>query len=386
MSFRSACIGVGLAAACSLSLGGQTPPAAITLLERYAAGQFDAVTAELGGIDDFGQLLKDLKNYAGEWIAAGGPADVSRRELAAATFALEAARVDEWWEWKWIQEPPPGTTPLPTLYWKPPPLLIEWACELFRRDDAPRPIERTWQLAAMAVAQRSEDTQFLIGFTELLGGGPAPAAAPVNLPHVPIRNLRIGPMRRGIEVANVQDEIGHLNHIVDRFPTEMRFMLGQGIARERDFPEDAAKIYTGLADDPDVGAEALTRLGGLQVRQNRVADALPSLDRAERLTRDSYLLYLTRLFRGQALLRTKKEAAAEAAFRGALAARPAMETASLLLAELLFKAGNRTEAQSLMARVLAADPSVRDPYLEAVHGDDRFWPALVARLRREIKP
>ena len=33
-------------------------------------------------------------------MAAGGDAERERRELAAATFALEAARLDEWSEWK----------------------------------------------------------------------------------------------------------------------------------------------------------------------------------------------------------------------------------------------------------------------------------------------
>jgi hypothetical protein len=45
-------------------VGGQTPPATITLLDRYAAGQFDSVVAELDGLDDFGRLLKDLKGGA----------------------------------------------------------------------------------------------------------------------------------------------------------------------------------------------------------------------------------------------------------------------------------------------------------------------------------
>ena len=128
------------------------------------------------------------------------------------------------------------------------------------------------------------------------------------------------------------------------------------------------------------------RLGALQVRQNRVADAMESFDGAERLTRDPDILYLASVFRGQALLRMKRESDAEAAFRRAIAARPATESGSLLLAELLFKGGNRTEAQSFMAAVLAANSGTPDPYLEFVHADDRFWPQLIARLRREIRP
>jgi tetratricopeptide (TPR) repeat protein len=373
-----------LATAGSLSLGGQRPDSAITLLERYAAGQFEAVVADLDRLDDFQPVLRDLNDHAGEWIAAGGMADRARRELAAATFALEAARVDAWREWKWLQKAPPNTSPQPTLYWKPPPLLIEWGCRLLRTEVTPKPIERTWQLAAMSVGHLSEDAQFLTGFTELpQPAEPAPAPSPAPTVRGPVRVLP-GPVNRGIEVINAQHEIGHLNHVWERFPQEKRFLLGQGIARERDAPHDAVRIYTALADEQDVAGEATMRLGALHVRQNRLQNGLEAFDRAERLTRDPYVIYLAKFLRGQAFVRMKRDSDATAAFRGALATLPATESASVALAELLFKAGQRTEAQALMADVLAADPRPRDPYLWFVHGDDRFWPQLIARLRREL--
>ena len=383
MSVRAWCLFIGIAIVCSLGLGAQTPPLSTSnLLDRYAGGQFDAVVAALEAQDDFAQILKDLKERGDEWIAAGGEANRSRRELAAATFALEAARVDVWREWKWLQEPPPGVPKLPILHWWAPPLLIEWGCERFRSDESPRPIERVWQLAALAVAARSEDTQFLIGFTELEGSSDLPPGLPLHIRLIREKWLR----DRGIEVFNPQLEIGHLNHVMARFPMETRFVLGQAIARERDFPDDAMKVYAALEPDAAVGAEALTRLAALQLRANRPAEALASLDKAERLTRDSYVLYLARLYRGMTLQRLRRDADAIAAYRGALAVRPATESASVRLAELLFKADNRAGARSVMADVLAHDAGVVDPYLTTAHGDDRFWPELIARLRREIKP
>lgn len=390
MSIRAWCSAIGLLAVCSLGLRGQAQPSPTTsaFLDRYAAGQFDAVVADLEAQNDFEQILKDLKNHGDEWIAAGAPADRGRRELAAATFALEAARVDEWREWKWIQASPAG--PLPTLWWMPPPLLIEWGCERFRRDEVPRPIERVWQLAALSVAARSEDAQFLIGFTKLLSSGSGGLLPPPKLPpDAPLylkQLMERAQQRRGIEVINTQDEIGHLNHVMERFPFEPRFVLAQGIARQIDASDDAAEIYNLLGDDPVVGGEALTRLASLQLRRNRTADALASLDRAERMTRDPYVLYLARLFRGMTLQQMRRDADAVPAYRGALLVRPGGESASVRLAELLFKAGDRTAAQTVMADALAADTSIPDPYTELVHGDDRFWPQLIARLRREIKP
>ena len=354
-------------------------PPAMSLLNRYAAGEFDAVVADLDAITDVQQLLDDLKTHADAWLAAGGTADRARREIAAATFALEAARIAEWREWKWIQKPPESMGRLPTLFWKPAPLLIEWGCELLRRNPIPRAAERLWHLAALAVAQRSEDPQFLIGVTQIveapvepgMRGSPPPAPAAGR--------------GRGLEVVNRQNEIAHLGHSRERFSTEPRFLLGEGIARDRWFPDEAALAYGQVVDDIDVGGEALMRLGALHLRQNRVPKALEAFDRAERVTRDTYVVHLARFFRGQILLRQKREEAAIEAFRGAVAARPGAQSASVLLAELSFKAGNRTEAQQVMSAVLA-NPAAGDPYLQFDHADDRFWPELLARLRREIKP
>lgn len=333
------------------------------LLDRYGAGRFDAVVEELSGDDlDFGDLLKQLRQEGPGWIAAGGAARRARRELTAATVALEAARAGEWHEWKAIQRQDNffELRPLNVLYWKAPPLLIEWGCELFRRDTTPRPIERWWQLAALAVAQRSEDPQFLVGDTKIgrgVGAG---------------------------EIGNTGDEIKHLEHVTPRFPKEMRFVLAQGIARDRDWIDDAVKVYHALAHDPDVGGEATMRLGALWLRQRRLPDAVEQLERAEALTRDPYVVFLARYFRGQAFERQQDPRKAEAAYRGAVAAIPHAQSASVALAALVMRDGRRAEAQSLVRDMLGADPPPLDPWRAYVHADDRFWPQLIGRLRTEI--
>src|SRR6187431_237449 len=104
----------------------------VEMLDSYKAGKFAAVIAELEGDIDFKELLKQLQDQGPAWIDAGGPDERERRELVAATFALEAARADEWREWKFIVQnpkmcapPPPNQPPsssdcyepLSTLYW-----------------------------------------------------------------------------------------------------------------------------------------------------------------------------------------------------------------------------------------------------------------------------
>ena len=380
----AACLAAGRPAA-------QQTLTTLELLDRYAKGQFAEVEARLAALDKFSGLVKDLKHDdVKAWLAAGGAADQDRRELAAATFALEAARVDEWREWKWIQRQSAG--PLPVLYWQAPPLLIEWGCELLRRHEEPLPIERIWQLAAMAVAQRGEDTQFLIGFTEVSPDVPPPTSSapavpverpPTSLGGIPVRQ---GPSRPPDEVLNVGKEIGHLNHVAERFPGEKRFMLGEALARERPSPGDALKVYASLLTDLDVGGEAAVRMGALYLRRGDVSNAIARFDLAERITRNPDLIYLARYNRGQALLRSKKEDDAIASFRAALAVRPASQSASVALAALLAKADRHAEAQALMKAVLDAGPTHTDPNIEYMHGDDRFWPYLLATLRRQIKP
>jgi tetratricopeptide (TPR) repeat protein len=354
------------------------PTTVLTMLDRYAAGRFADVVEELRARSTFDDVLEGLRRDGERWIEAGGAAERERRTLIAATVALEAARAGAWTDWKFIQQQPrvDDLTVLNVLYWRAPPLLIEWGCQLLRRQASPTPIERWWQLAALSVAQRSEDPQFLIGDT------------------------KIGLGRDAGEIGNTQDEIKHLDHVVKRFPGETRFLLAQGIARDRDFPEDAVQVYRALQDDPDVGGEALMRLGAMQMprrsgprlvmRGDAVGqrpspdEALKNLSRAETLTRDPYVVFLARYFTGRVFEQQRKLDDAEDAYRGAVAAVPNAQSATIALTALLFRDGRRAEAQRLVEAMLAADPRPMDPWRSYVHADDRFWPQLIGRLRQEI--
>jgi len=210
------------------------------------------------------------------------------------------------------------------------------------------------------VAQRSEDVHFLVG------------------------DPNIGRGRGAGEIGNLQDEIKHLDHVTKRFPDEPRFMLAQGIARPQ-WPDDAFKAFTAVIGDEDVGGEAAMRLGALEMRLNKRDEALKRFELAEDLTRDPYVVYLARFFTRQFLERQRQVDAATEAYRGAVAAWPHAQAATMALASLLFDAGRRVEAQTLAGAMLAAKPPARDPWREFVHADNRFWPQLVGRLRAEIR-
>ena len=73
-----------------------------------------------------------------------------------------------------------------------------------------------------------------------------------------------------------------------------------------------------------------------------------------------------------------------ALYRGAVATILNAQSATMALSALLFRRDRRSEAGSLAAAMLAATPQPIDPRRASAHADDRFWPQLVARLRREI--
>jgi tetratricopeptide (TPR) repeat protein len=344
---------------------------ATDLLNRYLRGEFEAVVASLEKVSGFDDLLKQLKQDGAAWIDSGGATARERRELAAATLALEAARLGQWTEWKHRElyaTPATGSGPpilwydengkpyvAESLWWEAPPLLIEWGCALFRRDNAPPdPLERLWQLAALAVAQRSEDFEFLYseGVTKLF---------------------------------NPKAEIDHLVHARTRFPNEPRLLLAEGTAMEWRLEPRAIKVFERLQDDPDVGAEARMRMGAIYFRQRSDDRAITVFEQVNPRTRDPWIVYLAEYFKGQALERRKRQADAERAYRGALAAVPGAQSASVALAALLFQSDRRTEASGVITTMLARRPRAVDPWRGYVHADDRFWPMLIARLRAEIR-
>src|SRR5688500_3507973 len=161
-------------------------------IERYMRGDHAAVIAELEAVKDYDPLLESLRRDAPAWIDAAPEGARARRRLAAATFALEAARAAGHVDWKWVRRlTAQGNQPQGAdhIFWKAPPLLIEWGCALMRTELSPRPVERVWHLAAMAVAQRAGDFEFLIG---------SPFAERMNVP----------------------DEIEHVYHAGERFKNE----------------------------------------------------------------------------------------------------------------------------------------------------------------------
>lgn len=354
-----------VAFAVSGAAAAQTPSVSAQL-DRYLQGDHEAVVSELTALDNLDDVLEALKRDGPAWIDAGGPGEKPRRVLTAATLALEAGRAGAFHEWKLIDRYGVQEPPITTVHWKTPPLLIEWGCALLRSQATPHPDERTWQLAAVAAAQLAGDSEFLIG-------------SPFEVRH------------------NPEAEIDHLKHVIARFPKEPRFALAQAIAVEwTSFPNpprslkrpartaQAIKAFDGMTRDESVGAEASLRLGAARLRSGDEDAALDLFAKVEKTTRDRYLIYLARVFAGQAHQALNRPAEAEGAYRGALKTIPNAQTASFALAALLFKSNRPGEAAQVTESALSAQPQVVDPWREYGSADHRFWPELIGRLRGAI--
>ncbi len=162
-------------------------------------------------------------------------------------------------------------------------------------------------------------------------------------------------------------------------------MLADGTVAEWRRPGPAIEVFEELENHPDVGGEATMRMGAIYLRQRDDDRAIVRFEQVEPKTRDPWVVYLARYFKGQAFERKRRIPDAERAYRGALAAVSGAQSASVALATLLFRQDRRTEAGALVSAMFGHRPLVADPWRGYAHADDRFWPFLIARVRAEIR-
>ena len=318
------------------STSAQSPWVRDWLREYFKGGQA-AVSERLKTIGSLKQLNDDLELISKDWLAQTGSApEAPRRALVG--FALEAA-------WARLDQPAAASK------------LLEWACRQVRRDSAPGEFDRRWHWAALALFEGAVDPD-------------------------------------AIEA--------HLMHMRLQFPNEPRVPLVRGIAEElrvftsvagaRPAPasaakhgEEAVRRFQDAAKEPAIAGEANLRLGHALLQLGRFEQALDALNQAEPSLKDPSLVYLVRLFRGMALDRLEKTADARRAYEGALALRPGAQTATLSLATMLFRHGERDDASALTDRFLNNGKAPDDPWWEYWPGDFRMAPELVKAMREAMK-
>ena len=369
----------GLIVPC-LSASPSSPPQfgnAQELLAHYERADYDTVTAALAAVTDFSHLRDEFERVANEWITNAAAAEASRRRLVAATVALEIGKsaVDRDW-----------------LAVRP---LVEWACALLR-DGPPRPAERTWHLASIALASRARDTRLLLGVE-----GPDLWYRSPNSAH-PLPAL-------GNPVAPYGwKNIDHLAHAERRFPDEARFQLARMFALEPALenvpPRDnrwprvywrvavqdeqgrmAIRRYETLLNHLEIGAEARLRTGSLWLRVGEPGRAIQHLSLADSRSREPFIRYLARYFAGEANELLGRPVLAREAYRAALEVVPGAQSGVVRLSVRLFLEGRRIDATELATRSLAMTPRPADPWRLYSYGDFRMWETLIASLRANLR-
>ena len=320
-------------------------------LTLYDIGEYETVTrglrASIAG--DHDRVIPMLSRDAEAWIALDGKAEMPRRRLVAAVFALELglAGIDTQWE---ITKS-----------------AVEWACSLLRRAGPPTDAERQWHLASLALLEASFEPEALEKVRK------EPRALPV-----------------------------HLKHIVDRFPREPRLALARALLREHEFwvlhlehlsgaqihDDSVASIAIPAlqlaAEHPDTRSEARLRLGFLEYRRGNLDAAFGHLQFAAEGTDDPTRVYLAHLFTGWAYEKGGRSADAIESFRKASAAVNGL-SAALGLGVRLYELDARDEADAVVKAALDPAQAVPDPWKVYGYGDFRRFPQLLARLRAMLQ-
>jgi tetratricopeptide (TPR) repeat protein len=330
------------------SAGAQSPVA--DLLDQYARGHRTLDPASLPVADE---ILKQLRRLAPGFLASAdlGP-EHARRDLVA--FALEAAAV------VFRTGDAAGTRDV-----------IEWACPYVRGHVPGDEFDRRWDLASLA----------------LIEGTLSPNALDDHLLHVRQVFPNDPRVRLAAALSREQRTSPFVPHAVaDRALTAAAAGNPALAAADRSrLAEQAITAFRDLLSDDRLSAEAGVRLAHLCLDLGRTDDARSWLAGVERETGDPDLLYLTHLFRGIALERLDRRADALAEYRAAIRIGPGAHAATMALAALLFQQDDRSEAESLVDRLLDADPPHPDPWWAYWMGDIRQLTQAVRAMREAIE-
>lgn len=341
-------------------------------LDRYDRGDRAAVATELTRIADLKSFEIQLGQIAPHWIAAD-TSSTDRRRLIAASVALETARGV-------IEHAAPEPREIATR-------LIGWADQQLRLTARPLSAERWWRLSAIALSERLADAYLLTGFLpKTLDPRIAARIRQRNGPGVNQlgRALERFPDEERLKLAVVYcAEVHETGHLLFQLSYDPARGTDPVVARERPTWQRLVDRYDEISGLASVRGDALVRGGVIEFRLGRDEAALAKLTSVDAATDDAALRYLSRFFQGKVLEHLVRPGDAESKYRSALEIEPRAGSASISLGTLLFLGSDRGEASRMIQDTLSG--IAPDPWREYAWGDWRLWPALIARLREELR-
>jgi hypothetical protein len=393
-------------------LGPIAPLDVARLLDLYAAGRFDeAVGAVAQAGDEVGRnLRRHWMADAPPWIDAD-PADRSRRLLVVSALVLETENVRaERGDWGVDGSPPCAG-----------PCVLNWAEAQLVARGAPDQAEHAWYLTAAALAGGVRDWNYLFRFIRPQTG---PGARPGGTADASKGAAATDPWPAD---PAPPPPLGLMDRALTRFPGDPRLLLEQALAAagrfsvttdgERYTPtvvrgpaptivirgfvsappeppevqpiaqrEAAVALFGALVNDPIVGVEACLRLGYLRWVFGEDDAARADLEWSAAETTDPDLRYLARFLLGWTALVEGDTITAIPQLRAALQARPNSQSAAVALASLELQRGDATAAYDIAQASLDNRSTDNDPWRLFLYAHHPRLPALIADLRKRIRP
>ena len=341
----------------SVAAATQDTPRAVDLLDRYEGGDFDGVVKVFAAADNVNALRRQLEGDGEAWTTARGPAAEQRRRLVAATMALEFADARTEDEWQNVDA------------------LVEWGCKLLRKGP-PTAAERIWHLASIGLVEGALDDDVIFDHAR---HAEARFRDEPRFPFVNRYAVRVvtstgygqytGTATRPRLQPPMADPLDLIDRVVD--------------SSNRTLTEQSISSLLSVPSSSPVAAEAALRAGYLQHIISRWEPALASLATAAERSRDPYITHLAHFMMGRTLERMDQLDRAEQAYARALDAVPRAQSAVLVRAALLVRAGKAAEALSL-AMASFEGPRPPDPWRLLPYGDYRDFARHIASLRAEI--
>ncbi len=365
-------------------------------LQHYARGDYAAFADALslrGAVDK--NLYPSFERTTTRWLRTEGQNPVWRRELVAASVALELAHLFK-------EEPADRAAPY-----------LVWATRLVRERPHPESgeAERLWYLAAMAGMQES-DEPWVLTFNDTIGSVVLePFRWQLGGEGLVDSALKRFPDDSRFLLARVHHQDFRTND-VDWVPALLEFTGAQAKMRVREDPRtpdetlelarrDEAQralrkyarlpavieAYAQLESVDGLRGEVALRLGFLEGARFEWSNALGHLRQVPVLTDDPYLLYLGRYFSGRILETLGERTAAIGAFEEALRILPGTRSASThLAAELMMSEhlGDRERAYVVLQNAFSK-AATDDPWRLYWRGDARLWPVYIRELREALR-
>lgn len=323
-------------------LSAQKAPDGAALLTRYLQGERALTLPAPFNADAFLSSISDA-------LAKGLPGPPEKVRRASAAFVLESAAVRL------------DAADIPSAR-----RLLEFACARVRAHQPADEFDTAWHDAALSIADAFLD----------------PVALEAHVQHV---RAHVPTAPQPVLSWAVAGEQRASPSISPRLPNEPAAVIENTDARraaERArLVDDAVARLTTAAASPATAADARLRLAHIQLTRQQPRDALTTLAAIETASREGWLIYLARIFRGQALEALDRPDDAITSYRDALKVGPGGHSATMSLTSLLFRRGQRDEAAALVQLLLEETDPISDPWWTYWAGSARQWTPRLKVLR-----